>query len=180
MHPGFFATTNLNKLREVNEILGYKLEQIAVELYEPQRVDVAEVILEKAKDAFHKTGRVVLVEDTALEFSAWNGLPGALAKSFLETVGNEGLLKMFSYVRDRSAVAKTAVGFFDGKKIHVFIGEMRGTIPEIIRGSGGFGWDPIFIPDGFNKSLAEMTSEAKNAISMRRCALEKMKAAFIG
>lgn len=178
MHPEFFATKNANKLREVNEILGRSLEQIAVELYEPQGLDVAEVIREKAEDAFRKTGKSVLVEDTALEFRAWNGLPGALIKWFLETVGNEGLLKMLAGVENRRAVAKTAVGFFDGNKAHVFVGEIDGTIPETIRGSSGFGWDPIFIPDGFDKSFAEMTSEEKNAVSMRRRALERMEMSF--
>ncbi len=178
MYPEFFATKNANKLREVNEILGRSLEQIAVELYEPQGLDVAEVIREKAEDAFHKTGKFVLVEDTALEFLAWNGLPGALIKWFLETVGNEGLLKMLVGVENRRAIAKTAVGFFDGNKSHVFVGEIEGMISKTVRGSGGFGWDPIFIPDGFDKSFAEMTSEEKNAVSMRRHALEKMKASF--
>lgn len=178
MQPEFFATKNANKLREVNEILGRNIEQIAVELYEPQGLDVAEVIREKAEDAFRKTGKFVLVEDTALEFRAWNGLPGALIKWFLETVGNEGLLKMLTGVENRRAVAKTAVGFFDGNKAHVFVGEIEGMISETIRGSGGFGWDSIFIPDGFNKSFAEMTSEEKNAVSMRRRALERMKETF--
>ncbi|MGB2580101.1 MAG: RdgB/HAM1 family non-canonical purine NTP pyrophosphatase [Minisyncoccia bacterium] len=178
MYPDFFATKNLNKLREVNEILGRDLEQIAVELYEPQGLDVAEVISEKAKDAFHKTGKFVLVEDTALEFVAWNGLPGALIKWFLETVGNEGILKMLTNVENRRATAKTAIGFFDGNKAHVFVGEIKGTISDTMRGSSGFGWDPIFIPDGFNKSFAEMTSEEKNAVSMRRHALEQMKKSF--
>ncbi len=178
MYPEYFATGNQNKLREVNEILGRNLEQIAIELYEPQGLDVAAVIREKAEDAFHKTGKFVLVEDTALEFRAWNGLPGALIKWFLDTVGNEGLLKMLTDVEDRRAVAKTAVGFFDGNNAHVFVGEIEGTIADTIRGSGGFGWDPIFIPDGFDKSFAEMTSQEKNAVSMRSRALEKMKASF--
>lgn len=175
MYPEFFATTNVNKLREVNEILGCGLEQIAVELYEPQGLDVAEVIREKTEDAFRKTGKFVLVEDTSLEFRAWSGLPGALIKWFLETVGNEGLLRMLAGSENRHAVAKTAVGFFDGNKAHVFVGEIEGTISETIRGSGGFGWDPIFIPNGFDKSFAEMIDAEKNAVSMRRHALEHMK-----
>lgn len=178
MYPDFFATNNTDKLREVNEILGRSIEQIIVELYEPQGLDVAEVIREKAKDAFRKTGKFILVEDTALEFRVWNGLPGPLIKWFLETVGNEGLLKMLVGVDDRRAIAKTAVGFFDGNKAHVFIGEIEGKISETIRGKSGFGWDPIFIPDGLNKSFAEMTSEEKNVISMRRRALEQMKKSF--
>jgi len=175
MYPEFFATKNENKLREVNEILGRNLEQISVELFEPQGVDVETVVREKAEDAFHKAGKFVLVEDTGLEFAAWNGLPGALVKWFLDTVGNEGILKMLAGETNRKAVAKTAVGFFDGAQARVFVGEISGTIQEAIRGTGGFGWDSIFVPDGHGKSFAEMTSEEKNAISMRKLALERMK-----
>ena len=175
MHPEFFATKNENKFREVNEILGRNLEQISIELFEPQGVKVEEVVREKAEDAFHKTGKFVLVEDTSLEFVAWNGLPGALIKWFLDTVGNEGILKMIAGEMNRKAVAKTAVGFFDGTQSRVFVGEISGTISEKIRGTSGFGWDPIFVPDGYEKSFAEMTSAEKNAISMRKLALERMK-----
>lgn len=176
MYPEFFATKNENKLREVGEILGRGLEQISVELFEPQGVKVEDVVREKAEDAFHKTGKFVLVEDTSLEFVAWNGLPGALIKWFLDTTGNEGMLKMLFGETNRMAIAKTAVGFFDGAKAQVFVGEISGTIPETVRGTGGFGWDPIFIPDGHEKSFAEMTSAEKNAISMRKLAIERMKA----
>ncbi|MFZ2500738.1 MAG: RdgB/HAM1 family non-canonical purine NTP pyrophosphatase [Minisyncoccia bacterium] len=176
MHPDFLATKNENKLREVNEILGRNLEQISVDLFEPQGVDVEMVIREKAEDAFRKTGKFVLVEDTSLEFVAWNGLPGALIKWFFDTVGNEGTLRMLSGEVNRKAIAKTAVGFFDGTQAHVFVGSVSGTVPEAIRGTGGFGWDPIFVPDGHDKSFAEMTSSEKNAISMRKLALENMKA----
>ena len=175
MHPEFFATKNVNKLREVNEILGRTLEQISVVLFEPQGVDVETVVREKAEDAFRKTGKFVLVEDTSLEFAAWNGLPGALIKWFLDTVGNEGILRMLTGEVNRKAIAKTSVGFFDGTQAHVFMSSVSGTIPETVRGTGGFGWDPIFIPDGSAKSFAEMTSAEKNAISMRKLALERMK-----
>ncbi len=175
MYPKFFATKNENKLREVNQILGYDLKQISVELLEPQGVKVEDVVRDKAKDAFYKTGKCALVEDTGLEFIAWNGLPGALIKWFLETVGNEGILKMLAEETNRKAVAKTAVGFFDGTQSRVFVGEISGTISETIRGTSNFGWDPIFIPDGYENSFAEMTSAEKNAISMRKLALERMK-----
>lgn len=175
MYPKFFATKNKDKLREVEEILGRDLEQISIELFEPQGVKVEEVVREKAKDAFHKTGKFVLVEDTSLEFVAWDGLPGALIKWFLDTVGNEGILKMLVGETSRKAIAKTAVGFFDGTQAHIFVGKVTGTVPKMIRGTGGFGWDSIFIPEGYKKSFAEMTSAEKNAISMRKLALECMK-----
>jgi len=171
----FFATENENKLREVNEILGFELRQISVSLEEIQALKVEEVVCRKAEEAFKRTGKVVLVEDTGLEIVKWNGLPGALIKWFLTTVGTEGILKMLSQEEDRGAIAKTAVGFFDGKRPHVFVGEVAGTIAKEARGKSGFGWDPIFIPASHQKSFAQMSAQEKNAVSMRRLAIEKMK-----
>jgi len=175
MLPKYFATKNKNKLLEVNQILGYDLKQISIDLYEPQGIDLLDIISEKAKDVFNKTGKIVLVEDTAIEFNGWNKLPGALIKWFLDTVGNEGLIKMMANFENRSAVAKTAIAFFDGKKLYSFIGEINGIISDSVRGSEGFGWDSIFIPEGSLKTFGEMTRDEKNKISMRKLALEKMK-----
>lgn len=171
----YFATGNKNKLREINEILGFKLEQVDLNLLEPQGTDAAEIIKEKAKDAYKKCGKPVLVEDTGLEFAAWNGLPGALIKWFLDSVGNEGILKMMKSEDNRKAKAKTAVGFFDGEKCYVFVGEVDGTISTEVRGENGFGWDKIFIPDGHSLCFGEMKAEEKNGISMRKNAILKLK-----
>ena len=139
-------------------------------------MDVAEIVRAKAEDAFNQTGKAVLVEDTGLAFSAWNEqLPGVLIKWFIDTVGNEGILKMMDSETNRQAIAKTAIGFFDGKQMQVFVGEIKGTVPTTVRGDGGFGWDPIFIPDGYDKSFAEMTPDEKNDISMRKLAVTNMK-----
>jgi len=174
MELKYFATGNKNKLREVNEILGMDLEQIDLELLEPQGIDVAEVVEEKARDAYEKCGKPVLVEDTGLEFIAWNGLPGALIKWFMDSVDNKGILKMMAGEAERGIKAKTAVGFYDGQKCHVFVGEVEGEIPAEVRGQSGFGWDPLFIPKGYDESFAEMGSAEKNQISMRKLALEKL------
>jgi XTP/dITP diphosphohydrolase len=177
-YPKYFATTNINKLQEISDILGFPLEQIALDLFEPQGLDVAEVVAIKAKDAYERTGKAVLVEDTGLTFIAWNGLPGALIKWFLDTVGTEGMLRMLVGDTDRRAIARTAIGFYDGTQLHIFIGELRGQIPTAIRGNGDFGWGPLFIPDGHTHSFAEMSKEEKNAISMRKIAVEKMRSAL--
>jgi non-canonical purine NTP pyrophosphatase (RdgB/HAM1 family) len=178
MYPKLFATKNFNKLKEANEILGGNLQQINTEFLEPQGLDVAWVVEEKARDAFRKTGKSVLVEDTGLEFAAWKGLPGALIKWFVQSVGNKGVLKMLQGETNRKAIAKTAIGFYDGRECYVFLGEIHGMIPCEMRGKGGFGWDPIFIPDNHAKSFAEMTSEEKNSVSMRRLALSRLKEFF--
>lgn len=179
MLPKLFATTNLNKLREINQILGQEFTSVNLELLEPQGIDVAEVVRTKAIDAFHQTGQPTLVEDTGLEFAAWNGLPGALVKWFLKSVNNEGILAMLKDEKNRMAVAKTAVGFSDGSECYVFLGEIVGTIPTELRGEQGFGWDPIFIPTGSSKTFAEMDATEKNTISMRKKALLKLQTRFI-
>ena len=173
-----FATKNLDKLREINEILGRELRHVGLELLEPQEIDVAKVIHVKAKDAFTQTGKPTLVEDTGLEFAAWNGLPGALIKWFLKSLGNEGILAMLQNEGNRAAVAKTAVGFYDGSESHVFVGEIPGTISAETKGTQGFGWDSIFVPAGSTKTFAEMEALEKNAVSMRKEALHKLQRFF--
>ena len=88
-------------------------------------------------------------------------MPGALIKWFMDEVGNDGILKMLSSETNRKAIAKTAIGFFDGTKAHIFTGSISDTAPDTVRGTGGFGWDPIFIPDGSTKSFAEMSDVEK-------------------
>lgn len=176
--PKYFATTNTNKLQEISDILGFPLEQISLDLLEPQGLDVREVVTTKAKDAYERTGKAVLVEDTGLAIVAWNGLPGALIKWFMETVGNEGILRMLTAETNRRATATTAVGFYDGTTMHLFVGELSGTVPHEQKGESSFGWDPIFVPNGHTKSFAEMTKEEKNTVSMRKIAVMKMRDTF--
>lgn len=173
--PKYFATKNLNKLREVNEILGMQLEHRALELIEPQSLDLNEVVRLKAEAAYAQFGAPILVEDTSLEFSAWRGLPGPLIKWFLEAVGAAGILKMLAGENDRSAVARTAFAYFDGKSAHIFLGETSGKIAAAALGESGFGWDPLFIPEGFEQSFAQLGAAIKNKTSPRAKALFELK-----
>lgn len=178
MYPEFFATKNKNKLQETNKILGLSLKQLEIDLVEPQATEVEVVVKEKAKTAFLKTNQPVLVEDTSLGFLAWRGLPGALIKWFLKTVGNEGIIKMLENETDRRAVVKSAFGFCAGDEVKIYIGEIKGEIAREERGENGFGFDQIFIPKNYKKTFAEMTKEEKNQISMRKIALQKLKVDF--
>lgn len=172
-----FATGNENKLREAQQITGIPFEGLVVDLPEIQAVDVADVVEEKAKVAYKIANEPVLVEDTGLSIEAWGGLPGALIKWFMKTVNNDGILKMMKAESNRAAIATTYLAYFDGVKTHTFTGSIKGMIPESIKGESGFGWDPIFVPEGSNKSFAEMTSEEKNDLSMRAKAFQSMKKA---
>lgn len=169
------ATGNEHKARELQTLLGRPVQRVKLELPELQAVDVQEVIEAKVREAYRLMGQPVLVEDTGLAFAAWNGLPGALIRWFLDRVGNEGLCQMLQSYEQTAASAETCIGYFDGSDCHVFRGVVSGQIVRAPRGSGGFGWDPIFMPDGWDKTFAEMTDE-KNLVSMRKLAVTQLKA----
>ena len=90
-------------------------------------------------------------------------------------MGNEGLCRMLDAYKTRKAIAEVAFALCDGKETHVFTGSRRGSISKKSKGAQGFGWDPIFIPEGHKKTWAEMTDDEKHKTSMRKIALGKMK-----
>ena len=171
-----FVTGNFNKARETGVILGVPLEHVEVDgLIEIQTQDIEELVYHKCQQAYDSLKCPVLVEDSGLLFNAWDGLPGPFIKWFECTVGCEGMLKMLHTFEDRSAIAVSCFAIFDGKDIKIARGEVKGSIATEIRGSYGFGWDVFFIPEGYEKTYAEMQSEEKNSMSHRKNALEKLK-----
>ncbi|MCD6471415.1 RdgB/HAM1 family non-canonical purine NTP pyrophosphatase [bacterium] len=169
----YFVTNNKNKVKEFESILGFRLKHINLNLKEIQAVDVEKVVEHKSKQAFRKIKKPVIVEDTGLYFNAWNGLPGALIKFFGERIGYKNLGKLLK--DNRQATAKTVVAYFDGKNYKKFVGTIEGKISKKAKGEMNFGWDIIFIPNGYKKTFAQLTAKEKNNISMRKIALEKMK-----
>ncbi len=172
-----FVTGNKNKLREAREILGsgFKVEGRDLNLDEIQAIDGRTVVRYKVEQAYKKLKRPLMVEDNQLYFEAWNGLPGALIHWFLEAVGCEGICRMMENEKDRRARAVVVIGYHDGEQVRLFEGEVKGMIAKEPRGEYAFGWDPIFIPEGFDKTFAEMGMEEKNQVSMRRRALERLR-----
>ena len=170
-----FVTSNAGKVREVEAILGSPVEQLDLDVPEIQALDVEVVVREKARAAFAHAGRPVLVEDTGLYLDALRGLPGALVRWFLATIGPEGICNLIPPGADRGAHARTAVALCDGETVEVLTGEVPGVIVSRPRGEGGFGWDPIFQPAGATRTFAEMDQAEKNAFSMRRRALERLR-----
>jgi XTP/dITP diphosphohydrolase len=173
-----FVTTNEHKRREVEEILGVALRRADLDLPEIQAIDPAEVAAEKsraARVALGETDLPVLVEDSGLMVDAWDGFPGALTKWVMKSVGNEGLLRLFSPGDDRSAraVCVVALAEADGK-VRTFRGEVRGTVAESPRGEGGFGYDPVFVPHWSSMTYAEM-GEGKNLDSHRARAFRAVR-----
>ncbi|MDH5752574.1 MAG: RdgB/HAM1 family non-canonical purine NTP pyrophosphatase [Deltaproteobacteria bacterium] len=168
----YFATSNTHKVRETENYLGLEIKSAPLELTEPQTLDMEELARHKALEAWDKLGRPVMVEDTALVFHGWKGLPGPFIRFFIENMGLEGLYKALEGFPDKSAEAICTIGYHDGHRVSCFHGHVKGHICPP-RGEQGFGWDPIFVPEGSELSFAEMSLDQKQRFSMRAQALEK-------
>jgi len=153
----------------------YTCPKCDIDLPEIQEVDRRLVVEHKLLEAFkHCTGEFI-VEDTSLHFEWLKGLPGPLIKWFLKTIGVEGLADLAEKLGNNMAEAKTVIGYARNREeIFFFEGVIKGKIVPP-RGEKRFEWDQIFVPDGQNKTFAEMGMEEKNKISMRRMAVNKLK-----
>ncbi|HEX2741315.1 MAG TPA: non-canonical purine NTP pyrophosphatase [Rubrobacter sp.] len=171
-------TTNEHKRREVQEILGVELRRADLDLPEIQAIDPADVAAEKvraAREALGSPGLPVLVEDSGLMVDAWDGFPGALTKWIMQSVGNEGLLRMLGPDNDRSAMAVCVVALAEADgTVRTFRGEVPGTLAPEPRGEGGFGYDPVFVPGWSSLTYAEMGDD-KNTDSHRARAFREVR-----
>ncbi len=169
-----FTTGNVNKFKEAQKIVS-DLKQLDIDLLEIQEIDAYEVIRAKLKEAQKHHKGTFVVEDTSLYLECLNGLPGPLIKWFEKSIGNEGLYDIAHKYDNYNAQAKTVVGYSDNNgNIEFFEGVIEGKIVSP-QGDGDFGWGPIFVPDGQEKTFAQMNKEEKNKISMRKFAFEKLK-----
>ena len=169
------VTSNQNKIAEINEIIGTNHKVSKLDIPEIQSLDIDEVITHKAKSAFEKIKKPVLVEDISLAIKALNGLPGPFVKFFLQTLGTEGTVKLVGKAKTDTKVT-AAIAIYDGKKLVIFNGIVYGTLSPKNRGVNGFGFDKVFVPIGYRQTFAEMPPSLKNKISHRALALKKVKA----
>jgi XTP/dITP diphosphohydrolase len=170
----YFVTSNENKLREARRILGVPIKQLKMEIIEPQLWDIREVSKEKAKQAYDRVHKPLFVEDTAIYIHSLAGFPGPFISWVRQTIGNRGLLKLMEGVKDRRAETKAVITFYDGKMLKQFVGSVEGELAEAERG-GGWGFDPIFVHNGYGKTYGELGEEKKNEISHRALAFKKFK-----
>jgi len=169
----YFITSNPNKFKEVKLVMP-NIERLDIDLPEIQEIDAKKIVKSKLLEALnHKAGEFI-VEDTSLYLNCLKGLPGPFIKWFLKTIGNNGLAEIAEKLGDNVAEAKTIIGYAKNRdEIYFFEGAIKGTIVKP-RGESNFSWDPIFLPNGYEKTFAEMRREEKNEISMRRKALNKL------
>ncbi|XP_077252536.1 inosine triphosphate pyrophosphatase family protein [Tasmannia lanceolata] len=178
--PVTFVTGNAKKLEEVRAILGPSIPFQSLKLDLPElQGEPEEISKEKARLAVKEVNGPVLVEDTCLCFNALNGLPGPYIKWFLQKIGHEGLNNILKAYDDKSAYAMCVFSLALGPNADPisFIGKTQGSIVPP-RGPPDFGWDPIFQPDGYQQTYAEMPKEEKNTISHRSKALALVKSHF--
>ena len=169
-----FVTSNAHKAREAQLILGAAVKVVNAELDEIQSLDVEEIARKKVIQAYYSVGKPVFVEDTGLYINGLDGFPGPLVKWMAKGLGYEGMCRAVDICDDRSAYAMTCIAMYNGKALNSFIGRIDGRIAQHPVGKGKFGWDPIFIPRGQDKTFAQMPVAKKNGISMRSIAMKKL------
>ncbi|MBS1761686.1 MAG: RdgB/HAM1 family non-canonical purine NTP pyrophosphatase [Bacteroidetes bacterium] len=178
-----FATNNLNKVIEIRQslkegfkILSLKEAKINIEIDEPF-FTLEENALQKAKTIYELSSQPCFSEDTGLFAEALNGAPGVRSARFAgENASNEeNIDKLLSLLplNNRTAYFKTVVCYISKTGIKYFDGECYGKIITEKRGSKGFGYDSVFIPDGSEKTFAEMDIQEKNKFSHRKKAVDK-------
>lgn len=167
----YVITGNRGKFAEISSLLaGYGIEAVQLPLptLEVQSESLREVVLAKAASVSGIASTPFIVEDSGLFIEALGGFPGPYSSYVFKKIGNEGILRLMRGVRDRRAEFRCVIAYSPSRGvIRVFEGRVRGCISEEARGSRGFGFDPIFVPEGHSRTLAEMTTEEKNRVSHR-------------
>lgn len=169
-----FVTGNKNKAKEAQEILKVPVSAFELELNEIQHLDVEVVVRQKALDAYNIIQQPLIVDDAGVYVDAWKGFPGAFVKYIDQTCGLEVINKWLENEENKCVTVVAAVGYHDGVNVHTFRGEIKGNFVRP-RGNLGWGFDPFFLPEGFDKTWGETGPEQKNEVSHRCNALKRFK-----
>ena len=185
MHTIIFATNNEHKIKEIQSLVGsdftiITLEQAGINIDIPEPHDtLQENAYEKAITIENITKQNCFSEDTGLEIEALNGEPGVKSARYAGGDRNfqaniDKVLEKLNGITNRKAQFRTVICLLWNKEVFYFEGICKGTIAENMHGGEGFGYDPIFIPEGSSKSFAEMTMEEKNKFSHRQKAVTQL------
>lgn len=139
----------------------------ALDLPELQSLDLQMVLEAKAREAWRRLRRPLVVEETALELVAFGGFPGPLVKWMLEAMGAAGVARAALALGDGRAAARCALRFQDGDEAVVAEGVTAGTLVLPPAGDAGFGWDPVLVPEGESRTVAELGEAEKDRIGQR-------------
>lgn len=167
-------TGNRGKAEYFGKLIGMEIEHISIDLDEIQSLDLKEIVKHKVVQAYNIIQRPVIVEDVALEFKALGRLPGPFIKFFLNELSMQDICNLVNG-KSREAIARCVIGYYDGENIKMFEGELLGNISKAPTGENGYGWDKIFIPDGYDITRAQMNEEddKKTYLKIKRLDLLK-------
>jgi non-canonical purine NTP pyrophosphatase (RdgB/HAM1 family) len=170
-----FITGNQNKADYLSKYLGYSVDHIKLDLDEIQSTDLNEIVKHKVKQAYLIIKKPVIVEDVSLEFKALGNLPGPFIKFFVEGMSFETLCSIIPQNLTRKAKARCVFAYFDGKNLELFEGGLDGEIAKKPSGDNGYGWDKIFIPEGYNKTRASLNKEEDQKTYLKIKPFAKLK-----
>ncbi|KAA0001701.1 MAG: XTP/dITP diphosphatase [Thermoplasmata archaeon] len=171
----YFVTSNKGKWKEFQELMNeYEIEMLNVKYPEIQADSLQEVALYGLQYLVKKIDGMFMIEDSGLFIHALNGFPGVYSSYIFKSIGNDGILKLMEGIKERKASFHSLIALYDGG-MHFFEGICSGKISYKQRGKEGFGYDPIFIPEGCKKTFAEMETKEKNEYSHRGKAIRKLK-----
>lgn len=180
-----FATNNRHKIQEISSLINNEMEIVSLEEIGitddiPEEAETLhENALQKARYVYERTGLDVFADDTGLEVAALGGQPGVKSarysgpeRDFEANITK--LLLNLGEAEERSARFRTVIALIYEGREYLFEGIVKGEITRERRGTGGFGYDPVFMPTGYNSTFAEMTLPEKNSISHRALATRKL------
>jgi XTP/dITP diphosphohydrolase len=185
MHTLIFATNNRNKVAEIQSLVGNKyaiipLKEAGIDIDIPEPHDQLEANAhEKAITIFNMTRQNCFSEDTGLEIEGLGGAPGVKSARYAGENSNSQaiidlVLSRMTGIENRSAQFRTVICLIWKDQTYYFEGICKGQILSNMQGENGFGYDPIFVPDGASKSFANMTMEEKNQFSHRKKAVAQL------
>ncbi len=172
-----FVTHNRHKYEEISKMFsqnGIALRWLNREYEEIQSESIEKVSLESCQRLSMDVTEDFFLEDSGLLIKHYRNFPGPFSSYVYTTLGTDGILKLMEGIDSRDAEFITVISLFFEGKIFQFTGTVRGKISLEKRGESGFGYDPIFIPEGFTNTLSELTTDEKNLISHRGRAVSKL------
>ncbi len=161
------VTGNRGKLAEARRLCGTDLESVEFDLPEIQSLDLITVLRAKGEEAFRHLQRPLIVEETGLELAAMGGFPGPLVKWMLAAVGADGIARAAIAMGDDRVTARCGLLLLEPDREVLAVGETPGRVVLPPRGDHGFGWDPIFVPEGEDRTYAQLRPEDKDHLSHR-------------
>jgi XTP/dITP diphosphohydrolase len=176
-----FITSNEGKFNEVRAALKKEGHEVIwtrrtyPEIQSASLEEVVEAGLEWVERKMEPSGPF-MIEDSGLFIDSLGGFPGVFSAYVFKTIGNPGILKLLAGEKKRGAAFESRIGFSSKESgPHIFRGSCRGMIADAPSGKMGFGYDPVFIPEGQSRTFAEMTDEAKNRLSHRGRSVEELR-----